>query len=58
MVEQLKSLDWRVRGAAFIERGPDALRDDVKLRITTMLDLLPRPGAAPARGLPMVGESR
>lgn len=39
MIEQLKSVDWRVRGAAFIERVPPELFDDVKSRITTMLDL-------------------
>jgi len=39
MIEQMKSLDWLVRGAAFIERVPQALLDDVKSRITTMLDL-------------------
>jgi mRNA interferase MazF len=39
MIEQLKSLDWHARGAAFIERVPTDLLDDVKSRITTMLDL-------------------
>lgn len=39
MIEQLKSLDWLVRGAAFIERVPQSLFDDVKSRIATMLDL-------------------
>jgi mRNA interferase MazF len=39
MIEQMKSLDWLVRGAAFIERVPQALLDDVKSRIMTMLDL-------------------
>jgi mRNA interferase MazF len=39
MIEQVKSIDWVVRGAAFIERVPQALLDDVKARIATMLDL-------------------
>jgi len=39
MIEQVKSLDWLVRGAAFIERVPRSLLDDVKSRIATMLDL-------------------
>jgi mRNA interferase MazF len=39
MIEQLKSVDWLARGAAFIERVPRALLDDVKARIATMLDL-------------------
>jgi mRNA interferase MazF len=39
VIEQVKSLDWLVRGAAFIERVPQALLDDVKSRIATMLDL-------------------
>jgi len=38
MIEQVKSLDWQVRGAAFIERVPQALLDDVKSRMATMLD--------------------
>jgi mRNA interferase MazF len=58
MIEQLKSLDWRARGAAFIERVPEALFEDVKSGITTMLDLLPRPGDQSARALPMVGGLR
>jgi mRNA interferase MazF len=39
MIEQVKSLDWRARGAAFIEHVPQSLLDDVKSRIMTMLDL-------------------
>ena len=39
MIEQLKSLDFLARGAAFIERVPQSLLDDVKSRIATMLDL-------------------
>jgi mRNA interferase MazF len=39
MIEQVKSIDWMARGAAFIERVPQVLLDDVKARIATMLDL-------------------
>jgi mRNA interferase MazF len=39
MIEQVKSIDWQARGAAFIERVPQPLLDDVKSRIGTMLDL-------------------
>jgi mRNA-degrading endonuclease toxin of MazEF toxin-antitoxin module len=39
MIEQLKSVDWLARGAAFIERVPQSLLDDVKSRVATMLDL-------------------
>jgi mRNA interferase MazF len=39
MIEQVKSVDWQARGAAFIERVPRSLFDDVKSRIATMLDL-------------------
>ena len=39
MVEQVKSVDWKARGAAFIEHLPRTLFDDVKARIATMLDL-------------------
>jgi mRNA-degrading endonuclease toxin of MazEF toxin-antitoxin module len=39
MIEQLKSIDWSARGAAFIERVPQSLLDDVKSRVATMLDL-------------------
>jgi len=38
MIEQVKGLDWQLRGAAFIERVPQALLDDVKSRMATMLD--------------------
>ena len=37
MIEQVKSVDWMARGAAFIERVPLLLLDDVKSRIVTML---------------------
>ncbi|MSP02977.1 MAG: mRNA-degrading endonuclease [Acetobacteraceae bacterium] len=39
MIEQLKSIDWQARGAAFIEHVPRSLFEDVKSRIATMLDL-------------------
>jgi mRNA interferase MazF len=39
MIEQVKSVDWLARGAAFIERVPRSLLGDVKARIATMLDL-------------------
>jgi mRNA-degrading endonuclease toxin of MazEF toxin-antitoxin module len=39
MIEQIKSIDWRARGAAFIEHVSRPLFDDVKSRIATMLDL-------------------
>jgi mRNA interferase MazF len=39
MIEQVKSVDGLARGAAFIERVPRSLLDDVKARIATMLDL-------------------
>lgn len=39
MIEQVKSIDWQARGAAFIERVPQPLFDDVKSRIATMLNL-------------------
>jgi len=39
MIEQVKSVDWIARGAAFIERVPQSLLEDVKSRIATMLDL-------------------
>jgi mRNA interferase MazF len=39
MNEQVKSIDWRARGAGFIERVSRPLLDDVKSRIATMLDL-------------------
>ncbi len=39
MIEQLKSVDWLAHGAAFIERVPQSLLDDVRSRVATMLDL-------------------
>jgi mRNA interferase MazF len=39
MIEQVKSVDWQARSAAFIERVPQSLFNDVKSRIATMLAL-------------------
>lgn len=39
MVEQVKSVDWHVRGAAFIETVPQAVLHDVKLVLGAILDL-------------------
>ncbi len=39
MLEQVRSIDWQARGAAFIERVPRSLLDDVKSRMATILDL-------------------
>lgn len=41
MIEQIKSLDWLARGAGFIERVPQALLDDVRERVATILNLYP-----------------
>lgn len=38
MVEQVKSVDWRVRGASFIEAAPLSLLRDVKLVLDAILD--------------------
>ena len=38
MVEQVKSIDWRVRGAAFIETVPPLVLHDVKLVLGAVLD--------------------
>jgi mRNA interferase MazF len=38
MVEQVKSVDWRVRGAAFIETVPRSVLRDVKLVLDAVLD--------------------
>lgn len=38
MVEQVKSVDWRVRGAAFIETAPPSVLHDVKLVLGAILD--------------------
>ena len=39
MVEQVKSIDWRARGAAFIEAAPRAVLDDVKHVLGVILDM-------------------
>lgn len=39
MIEQVKTIDWRARGATFIEQIPADLLADVKSRIATMLDI-------------------
>jgi mRNA interferase MazF len=37
LADQIKSLDWRARGAKRFERAPDALVADVLARIATLL---------------------
>jgi mRNA interferase MazF len=39
MVEQVKSTDWQVCGAAFIETVPRSVMDDVKLVLAVILDI-------------------
>jgi mRNA interferase MazF len=39
MVEQVKSIDWRVRGTAFIEAVPRSVVDTVKLVLAVILDI-------------------
>ncbi len=39
MVEQVKSIDWQARGAAFIEAAPRSVMDDVKLVLAVILDM-------------------
>ncbi len=39
MVEQVKSLDWRARGAAYIETVPVAVVDEVKQVLAAILDM-------------------
>ena len=39
MVEQVKSVDWRARGAAFIEAAPRAVLEDVKNVPGVILDM-------------------
>jgi mRNA interferase MazF len=39
MVEQVKSIDWQARGAAFIETVPPAVLDGVKLVLAVILDM-------------------
>jgi mRNA interferase MazF len=38
MVEQVKSVDWRVRGAAFIETAPRSVLREVKLVLDAVLE--------------------
>jgi mRNA interferase MazF len=39
MVEQVKSVDWRARGAAFIETTPDLILTQVKQVLSAILDM-------------------
>ena len=39
MVEQVKSIDWRARGAAFIETAPPSVLGDVKQVLAAILDM-------------------
>jgi mRNA interferase MazF len=39
MVEQVKSIDWQVRGAGFIETVPRSVVDAVKLVLAAILDM-------------------
>jgi mRNA interferase MazF len=39
MVEQVKSIDWQARGAAFIETAPRPVVDDVKRVLAVILDM-------------------
>ena len=39
MVEQVKSLDWRARGAGFIEAVPQSVLHGVKLVLGAILDI-------------------
>jgi mRNA interferase MazF len=41
MVEQVKSIDWRARGAAFIEIAPGSVFDEVKQVLGAILDMSP-----------------
>ncbi|MDQ2804126.1 MAG: type II toxin-antitoxin system PemK/MazF family toxin [Pseudomonadota bacterium] len=38
MVEQVRSFDWRKRGAGLIENVPASVLEDVRLRLAAMLD--------------------
>lgn len=46
MIEQVKSLDWRARGASFIETAPSSVLHDVKLVLGAILDFQRRAGQA------------
>ena len=39
MVEQVKSIDWQARGAAFIETAPHSVLDDVNLVLAVILGM-------------------
>jgi mRNA interferase MazF len=39
MIEQVRSLDWRARGARFVERAPAALCAEVRAALAVMLGL-------------------
>jgi mRNA interferase MazF len=39
MVEQVKSIDWQARGAAFIETAPPSVMDHVKAVLAVILDI-------------------
>jgi mRNA interferase MazF len=39
IVEQVKSIDWQARGAAFIETAPRSVIDHVKLVLAVILDI-------------------
>lgn len=39
VVEQVKSTDWQVRGAALIETVPRSVMDEVKLVLAVILDM-------------------
>ncbi len=41
MAEQVKTIDWQVRGAAFIETVPRTVVDEVKLVLSVILDIHP-----------------
>lgn len=39
LADQVRSFDWRVRRAAFIERAPQTLLDEVLARIAALLEV-------------------
>jgi hypothetical protein len=41
MVEQVKSVDWKARGAAFLEVAPLPVLDQVKQILAAILDMTP-----------------
>jgi len=46
MVEQVKSIDWPARGAAFIETAPQSVLGDVRLVLAVILGMPTRTGSA------------